>query len=611
LSLLPTITSAETLTQHGSVFGEQVSGGIEGIGNLVITGGTGTLSGRGGLDVPVVNNHEIRASHITFNADVSGTGELLLEEALDTVNFYSSATLDGAVSNNGQIYVANFGADVVRFRGGMTGSGGVDVTGKLQIESDIVAGRMGTTPEAVPGTITHQGGATVDVDTVSVGPFGLYELEDTAVLDVAGDTTVNGDFDHEGGEHQAGTLTIARSEWDYMRIEPARYRLKGGSLSAAVLEIGGVPSVLPPGGPGLPIVPSMAGELIIDNAAVVFTVSEKLVLNQTAIITAAPGAQIHMTGSAFENYSTDPEALAGLGELELIFEGGPEDVDPLEVAGQDYGELPVGLNGNFALDTLTVGSAAVDVGRIQLVDLIDNQPGFGGSEALYVNHLNITTGSTLDLGGLNLYYRTATFESGAPVVGTEIYWPTTETEVDGVPEGFDVSITEDVGGSGGMGVSGMAGGGDARALSGTVELNEAEVATAIAEIGGAEAFITVKLFYDEHELDILEIDEETLRPYWWDETAELWVLGGTTTTGLPGEGVFAGIDSDPGAYGIGYCGLNTEEDYVWANINHASTYGAAGVPEPATLILLAGGLPLLLRRRRHRLTVLSSQERES
>jgi len=570
-------------------------GEIEGVGSLVITGGTGTLSGRGGITVPVVNNHEIRSSYMTFNANVSGTGELLLEEALDTANFYSSATFDGAVSNNGQIFVSNFGADVVRLRGGMGGTGSVDVGGRLEIESDVAVGRMSTS-DFGPGTIMQQGGTTVDVDAVTVGPFGLYELHDTASLDVAS-VTVNGDFDHHGGEHEAGTVRIAKSEWDYMRMDPARYRLKGGSLSTAVLEIGGEAAEVTD--PPMPMVSSTAGELAFENAAAVLTVSERLVLNETAIVTAAPGAQIHMTGSAVENHSTDPEALAGLGELELIFEGGAEDIDPLEVAGQDRGELPGGLRGNFALGTLTVGSA-IDIGRVQLVDLVDNQPGFVGSEALYVDHLNIAAGSTLDLGGLNLYYGTATFEPGAPAVGTQIYRPTTHTEVDGTPVGFDVSVTEDVGGSGGMGVAGMAGGGDARALSGTVGLDETEVAAAIAEIGGAEAFITVKLFYDEHELEILEIDEDTLRPYWWDEIAELWVLCGTTTDGLPGEGVFAGIGADPTVYGIGYCGLNTDEDYVWANINHASTYGTAGTPEPATLILFATGLPLLLRRRRSR-----------
>ncbi len=46
---------------------------------------------------------------------------------------------------------------------------------------------------------------------------------------------------------------------------------------------------------------------------------------------------------------------------------------------------------------------------------------------------------------------------------------------------------------------------------------------------------------------------------------------------MPGEGVFAGFDTIATDYGLGYCGLNTIEDYVWANINHASEYGVGAL----------------------------------
>lgn len=54
-----------------------------------------------------------------------------------------------------------------------------------------------------------------------------------------------------------------------------------------------------------------------------------------------PGATIHMTGSAFENESTDPADLAGLSNLSLIFEGGSANVDPFEVAGEDMGAVMI------------------------------------------------------------------------------------------------------------------------------------------------------------------------------------------------------------------------------------------------------------------------------
>ena len=48
-----------------------------------------------------------------------------------------------------------------------------------------------------------------------------------------------------------------------------------------------------------------------------------------------------------------------------------------------------------------------------MVDVFDNQPTWDGSEALYVNSLVIKSPSTLDLGGLNLYYRSFSGDPGA------------------------------------------------------------------------------------------------------------------------------------------------------------------------------------------------------
>ena len=135
-----------------------------------------------------------------------------------------------------------------------------------------------------------------------------------------------------------------------------------------------------------------------------------------------------------------------------------------------------------------------------------------------------------------------------------------------------------------------------RALSCVVEIDAADLENAL-EVSDEDYFSLV-IYYDEQELDVLDIIEDTLRPYWWDGTA--WVLGGTTTGGEEGEGVFAGFDTGPGDYGLGYCGLDTGADYLWVNLNHASDYGAGGIaiPEPATLSLLAVGGMILLRRRR-------------
>ncbi len=135
------------------------------------------------------------------------------------------------------------------------------------------------------------------------------------------------------------------------------------------------------------------------------SVGESLVLVQDSTLTAADvGATIHMTGSAFQNESANSANLAGLGNLKMIFEGGTEDVDPFEAAGEDVGAVIGGFTeANFVLDTLQLGGTAA--GGIQLIDHYDNQDdGTGVGEAVYVNNLIMNAGATIDLKWYNLYY---------------------------------------------------------------------------------------------------------------------------------------------------------------------------------------------------------------
>ncbi|MDP6379903.1 MAG: PEP-CTERM sorting domain-containing protein, partial [Phycisphaerae bacterium] len=172
----------------------------------------------------------------------------------------------------------------------------------------------------------------------------------------------------------------------YFSGSSGTYAISGGMLSTADFHVGRDGS----------------GTLNISSPSPTITVSNLLSFGSDSTFTAVAGATIHMTGSAFENENTDATDLAGLANLTLIFEGGAEDVDSFEVAGEDLGKNVSGWTDNFVLGTLQVGGTAE--GKIQLVDAFDNQTGWVGDEALYVDTLILNEGAQIDFNGLNLYY---------------------------------------------------------------------------------------------------------------------------------------------------------------------------------------------------------------
>ena len=181
-----------------------------------------------------------------------------------------------------------------------------------------------------------------------------------------------------------------------------------------------------------------AGTLALTSPAATMIVRGRLGFGPHAVFETDPGVAIHMTGAIFENQSTQPENLAGLSNLQLIFEGGPAALDTFEVAGRDMGGLSAGLENNFALGKLILGW--LEVGRVQLVDEFDNQPTWQGAEALYVEHLILGEGSYLDLNGLALYV-TRFEDLGGALVGGEIRSTASgDADLNGVVDDGDMSL---------------------------------------------------------------------------------------------------------------------------------------------------------------------------
>ncbi len=198
-------------------------------------------------------------------------------------------------------------------------------------------------------------------------------------------------FLHSGGTHSvSGTLRVGGGG---ATGATGLYQLSGGQLTAANLLV------------------SASGTFSITNATAGVTVTKDLTVETGGAISAAAGSLIRLTGATFTNQGIAPSLLDGLGNLTLLFKGGPSALDPLEVAGQDYGAAANGWFDNFAVHDLLVGGEGV-VGRVQLVNTFDNRPAWTGIEALYVDDLLLGPGSYLDLNGLNLYYKSYSNSGG-------------------------------------------------------------------------------------------------------------------------------------------------------------------------------------------------------
>jgi hypothetical protein len=290
-----------------------------------------------------------------------------------------------------------------------------------------------------------------------------------------------------------------------------------------------------------------------------------------------------------------------------FFVGGGGEAQNIEAACADLGAIMAGFRDMFTFGGLKLGDGGgAWIGNAHLVDNWDNAGDGHGNDAVYAYNLELDGTSTLDLDGYNLYYLNGTIDGGATILNgtlTQVVPVTGNAVVERVPTGHNVDPVDNAGTGAGIGTYGMIGhdDGDARVFSMTFTLPESQVDGAVD--ANAEGYLTLKMFYDAAELAVLGLAEENVRPYWYDDFLGEWVLGGTATDGSMGESLWAGFDTDPTGFGLGYAGLNTIDDYVWVNITHASDYGIGGfiegvIPEPSTLAVLASAILLFVPRRR-------------
>ena len=85
------------------------------------------------------------------------------------------------------------------------------------------------------------------------------------------------------------------------------------------------------------------------------------------------------------------------------------------------------------------------------------------------------------------------------------------------------------------------------------------------DVRDAITSIILKVYYTDEELNASGLDESSLAIYWYNTTAQQWVKLSTNMSWVYGTGV------------------NTVQNYVWANVNHFSYYSVGGTAMSCTL----------------------------
>jgi hypothetical protein len=313
-----------------------------------------------------------------------------------------------SIASASQFDVARFGIATVDISGGAT----LNTGGSL---------RAGVFEQNGQGTINLSNG-TINVGT---GGSGSFQLNGGASNAAAQTRAPFGKFFQTGGTVNVpnGNMLVGGTGTSLTADGEALYELGAGTLNAGGLQINSQPNA--------------ASTFRVTNAAASINLVGNLQLGGNAVYEAPAGTVINFTGvtgstgagayAGLNVYHINTLGLAdtadvlGLSNTSLVFAGGDLGASLIgnyEVAGADLGATLAGFTNNFDLAGLSIGQGAT-VGNLRLVDLTDNG---SATEALYVDVLNVTAGSTLDLNGLNLYYQSGAID-GSVINGSATLVP--------------------------------------------------------------------------------------------------------------------------------------------------------------------------------------------
>ena len=383
----------------------------EGTGRYTLENGTLNLTGRAGIGRSgggefVQTGGTVNGGRYVFFG-LSGDGSLRLEGGqFSGEHIYFGQNGDGTGTQTGGTLGATKGA----YLGHNGGAGEYDMNGGEMSVDYIQVGRTSHGHLTVNGgTISAETNVRVGVDP---GSIGLLEMNDGVLAIGSASSEYTGEFVGVQGQgtfiQRGGTHTIHGE----LKIGTdtggqGRFEMHGGSLSATTVWVGiggGVGQLVLAGGQIVfenlvvgAVSPASPGLLFIRGVAPRIEIAGDLVFAQNATFAAEAGAEVRLTGSMFDVRGTDPGKVQGMQNLTLAF-AGEGDAEPFEVASADRGRLDAAMTGNFALHGLQIES-----GIVQLKDEFDNSTASSDPEALYLRHLLIDDGATLDLNGFNVY----------------------------------------------------------------------------------------------------------------------------------------------------------------------------------------------------------------
>ena len=559
-ALLPTtVTGSYSLLQIGTTSGGSGTINVSGGSLSGVTGALGETSDASG--VATVTSGTWTSSFLTVGS--SGTGSLLVNGGRvnnlsyvigNSAGSSGSATVTSGTWTSGSSVVGNSG------------------TGSLLVNGGLVTA---TTNAYVGNAVGSSGSATVTSGTWT-SRFSVIGNSGTGSLLVNGGlmTSSLGVIANSAGS--SGTATVSSGTWT-----DSRDLRVGASGSGSLAVSGGLVSVSGTVFTGTGSTGD--GTITLSGSS-----GNRGTLSASRILEGSGTSTINLNGGILQARTNESDFLSGYEAGDVTIHAGGAFIDTNGFA--------IGIN------TVLSGSGALTKQGAGTLTLSGSSSYFGGtvvnSGTLAVGH-NQAVGSGAVIVNSGAFLVQSGFTAANPVTlagGTlvEIFAPGTNLT-------DTINTTSNVGGTN-TGAALLEGTTTAVA---TIESSFAATSLAtndvirLSDVFGLSGVPIVNIGTGETDLFVLQLQiaDVTTESFlgWLDPNTNQWVnavfgnIGGTAA--FQGDGAY-----NPGTdFVLGYYGVDTTANTVWAVLNHNSDF--AIVPEPSTFALLALGASLFFRRR--------------